>query len=49
MNATTVLEPKVVGEKTKEKVLKLLTKQLKQQKKRRALSRRHTPSPSLQG
>lgn len=33
MNATTVLEPKVVGEKTKEKVLKLLTKQLKQQKK----------------
>ena len=33
MNATTVLEPKVVGEKTKEKVLKLLTKQLKKQKK----------------
>lgn len=33
MNATTVLEPKLVGEKTKEKVLKLLTKQLKQQKK----------------
>ena len=33
MNATRVLEPKVVGEKTREKVLKLLTKQLKQQKK----------------
>lgn len=33
MNATPVLDRAVVGEKTKEKVLKLLTKQLKQQKK----------------
>lgn len=33
MNATPVLERAVVGAKVKEKVLKLLTKQLKQQKK----------------
>lgn len=42
MNATTVVEAK-----TKEKVLKLLTKQLKQQKERRTLSNRRTPSSSL--
>ena len=33
MNATPVLDRGVVGEKVKEKVLKLITKQLKQQKK----------------
>ena len=33
MNATPVLDRAVVGDKVKEKVLKLLTKQLKQQKK----------------
>lgn len=33
MNATPVLDRAVVGDKAKEKVLKLLTKQLKQQKK----------------
>lgn len=33
MNATQVLDRAVVGDKAKEKVLKLLTKQLKQQKK----------------
>ena len=33
MNATPVLDRAIVGAKAKEKVLKLITKQLKQQKK----------------